>query len=180
MKIPKELLGAARLGPGAGLAKRMTPAVVNLPRAMGAWRIVACMSDQVGRRFVDASVAYSLMGDRGIEAVFTWRDKGFSSPVRSHGLRGWVTGHASSGVWKLSLFPLVTVTHIIAEAAADYSWAAVAHPSRKFGWILSRSPFLPEAPFRNAMYRFATFGYDTTKLIRIPQPEPGEVAAISG
>lgn len=45
-----------------------------------------------------------------------------------------------------------------------YSWALVGHPSRKFLWILSRTPKLSEAEYTKIIFLAESLGYDPSKL----------------
>jgi apolipoprotein D and lipocalin family protein len=48
---------------------------------------------------------------------------------------------------------------------ADYRWAIVGHPDRKYLWILSRTPKLDEATYRDILDRIRAQGYDVSRLI---------------
>ncbi|MEN3010918.1 MAG: lipocalin family protein, partial [Candidatus Bipolaricaulaceae bacterium] len=41
--------------------------------------------------------------------------------------------------------PLFAGDYWMIELAPDYSYAVVGHPTRRYGWILSRTPKLDEA-----------------------------------
>ena len=65
----------------------------------------------------------------------------------------------------LSWLPAVWGNYWIIDLAPDYSYAVVGEPSRKYLWILSRTPSLADA-VRDAIFaRLQTMGYDIEKLI---------------
>ncbi|HKI84487.1 MAG TPA: lipocalin family protein [Candidatus Krumholzibacteria bacterium] len=43
---------------------------------------------------------------------------------------------------------------------ADYEWAIVGHPQRKYGWILARQPSLDDATLARIVARLKEAGYD--------------------
>ena len=50
----------------------------------------------------------------------------------------------------------------------DYRWAVVGHPSRDYGWILSRTRTLPDETFRGILQRLKQQGYDDKRFIKVP------------
>lgn len=147
------------------------PAKIDLSRYMGTWRVIGCTDNPVERKFVDATESYSLEDGSHLHVVFEWRNENFDETLQTYKFRGRVTKDPSHGVWKMHPFPLIAVTYIVVEVADDYSWAAVAHPSKKFGWLLAREKQVSEEIWRSALNKFGTLGYDTTKFIMVSQPK---------
>jgi apolipoprotein D and lipocalin family protein len=50
-----------------------------------------------------------------------------------------------------------------------YGWAVVGHPSRRYGWVLSRTPSLPLATLAEIIGRIKAQGYDACEFIVTPQ-----------
>ena len=76
----------------------------------------------------------------------------------------------------LRLMPFVWGNYWILELDADYQWAIVGEPTRKFLWILSRNPRLSEAEYESVCAKVVEKGYDVAKLISPHQDVdvPGE------
>jgi len=129
------------------------------------------MENPLESRFADATESYALTDDDRLNVVFSWRDRSLAAPRKSHEFRGRILKDPSHGVWKMNVAPMIAATYIVIDVGQNYSWAAVAHPSRKFGWILGRSTRLPDEIWTRILSRFAALGYDTSKFIRVPQPE---------
>jgi apolipoprotein D and lipocalin family protein len=53
----------------------------------------------------------------------------------------------------------------------DYGYAVVGEPSRKFFWILSRTPTLDEATFDSILVQMPDLGYDPDRLIIVEQDD---------
>jgi apolipoprotein D and lipocalin family protein len=51
----------------------------------------------------------------------------------------------------------------------EYHWAVVGEPSRKYLWVLSRTPSLPDATFEGILTLIREKGYDTGRLVRTRQ-----------
>jgi apolipoprotein D and lipocalin family protein len=51
----------------------------------------------------------------------------------------------------------------------EYRWSVVGEPSRKYLWILSRTPTLSDATYDAIVKRIEELGYDTSRLEKMPQ-----------
>jgi apolipoprotein D and lipocalin family protein len=69
----------------------------------------------------------------------------------------------------LSFLPFVWGDYWIIALAPDYSYAVVGGPSRKYLWILSRTPPMDETTFQDVLDQVKQKGYDLTGLIRTKQ-----------
>jgi apolipoprotein D and lipocalin family protein len=175
MKIPKAMLGSAGFGlTGARARAGLPPARIEVPRYMGTWRVLGCMENTPAGRLADATESYSLTGENRLNVIFSWREGSLSAPLHSREFRGRILKDPSRGIWKMIVAPMVAAPYIVIDVAKDYSWAAVAHPSRKFGWILARSTRLPDQTWVRILSRFSALGYDTSRFLRVPQLESAE------
>jgi apolipoprotein D and lipocalin family protein len=52
----------------------------------------------------------------------------------------------------------------------NYSWSLVGHPSRRFLWILSRSPQLPEDVYEEVVRIAVSKGYNAERIVRSSSP----------
>jgi apolipoprotein D and lipocalin family protein len=162
--------GAACAGSGKKEALRPVERV-DLARYMGAWRILACMDNAAERNFVDAVETYHLREDGSIAVNFRWRHQQFIAPEKQRDFTGHVSDPISNACWKIRLFPFFNVSYVIIALHPEYRWAAVAHPSRKFGWVLARERSLPQGEYEEILRAFAEQGYDTSQFIKVPQVE---------
>ncbi len=142
---------------------------VDLSRYMGSWRVIACMDNPLERDFVDAVETYRFEGGNQIGVYFEWRSKSFDAPLQKYDFRGHVLKGGSNARWGMRLFPPFSVSYVIIYLSPDYSVAAVAHPSRKFGWVLSRRRSIPEEEYEKVMGIFAKQRYDTSKFKLVSQ-----------
>ena len=75
----------------------------------------------------------------------------------------------------LSFLPAVWGDYWVIDLAADYSYAVVGEPKRRYLWILSRSPRMPEPLYAEILERVARL-YDVSTILRTEQvdsPAPG-------
>jgi apolipoprotein D and lipocalin family protein len=142
---------------------------VDLLRYMGGWRVIACVENPVERDFVDAVESYSVRDDGNIGVTFRWREKRFSAPEKTHEFIGWVCDAPANARWKMRLVPFFDASYVILAVHPNYEWAAVGHPSRKFGWVLARERTLHDAAYDEIMGVFRREGYDIRRFIKVPQ-----------
>jgi apolipoprotein D and lipocalin family protein len=69
----------------------------------------------------------------------------------------------------LSILPFVWGDYWIIILAPDYSYAVVGEPSRRYLWILSRTPVMDEAILQDVLKRISTKGYDPARLVMTNQ-----------
>lgn len=174
MKIPSSFVGCLSLllasCASIGQHGKIEPSPkVDLSRYMGSWHVIAFVDNKLERDFYNAVESYRLRGSNQVDVHFTWNDKGFDGPLKTHDFTGRVVADGTNAKWKMRLLPPFSASYIIVDVAPDYSRVAVAHPSRKFGWILARDRTISEAHYQEYMRLFGRLGYDTSKFVRAPQ-----------
>ncbi|MGD0791908.1 MAG: lipocalin family protein [Terriglobales bacterium] len=86
--------------------------------------------------------------------------------LREFGARyHWVTCHRID-YWVIGLSP-------------DYQYAIVGEPSRKYLWILSRTPSMEEATYQEVLILVETLGYQPGKLQKTNQSVQANVPSPS-
>jgi len=67
---------------------------------------------------------------------------------------------------KVQFFWPFNAKYWIIDLAADYSYAVVSHPNKKYLWILSRTPTLDGNVYNKILNRLLEKGFDLSKLKR--------------
>jgi apolipoprotein D and lipocalin family protein len=145
---------------------------VDIPRYMGSWRVIAIYDNPVERHFADAVESYRHRGDGDIAVEFRWREDEIGGRFHIHRFTARVTDRPANARWRVRLLPIFSAAYVIIALDEKYRWAAVAHPSRKFGWILARHTEIPESIWKDLLDVFRHQGYDPAKFHKVPQP-PG-------
>ncbi len=167
------LASIARAQPPPRPPLRAVPEV-DLARYMGTWHEIA----RLPFRFQDTCAAdvtatYALLEDGNVQVVNRCRTKD-GTLTEATGLAkraGGKNGPTSklkvrfAPAW-LSFLPVVWGDYWVIDLAADYSYAAVGVPDRKYLWILSRTPTMDETELGQLLHRLERQGYDLARLIR--------------
>lgn len=164
----------------AGCASRSEPPTVSgvdLARYQGRWHEIARLPNFFQRHCAgEVTADYTEQPDGSIRVV--------NRCVRADGKPEQVVGKAKpvagSGNAKLRVnfgIPFATGDYwILALDDRDYQWSLVGHPSRKYLWILSRTPTMDDALYARIVARAVALGYDASQIERTP----GHIPASQG
>jgi len=148
-----------------------TVASVDLERYAGEWhevaRFVNDFEDAWGQRCVNVNATYTLQSDGGFRIRNTCNDA--LKEGREEVSEGW--GRAADGSGsklRVTFFWPFSADYWIIGLDQDYHWAVVGSPSRRYLWILSRTPTLSADDYTYAEHVAAAQGFDVTKLVKTP------------
>lgn len=158
------LLGASLVSQAQTLPNEPV-AQLDLGRYMGQWHEMAHLPLVFQRQCVgDITAQYALSKDGQISVTNACR-KGDGSRDTAIGMarpdgsgRGGALQVRFAPRW-LSWLPWVWADYWVIEIDPEYRWAVVGSPSRKYLWILSRSPSMSRAQFDELVARAKMRGY---------------------
>lgn len=159
----------------ADLPPLQTVASVDLHRYMGHWYEIASIPMLFERDCATNTTAdYTLLPDGLIKVVNSCQ----TAAGKRIAMVGRITviDPATDAKLKITFLNLLGWRFMaggdywITTLAADYSYAIVGHPSRKYGWILSRQPSLSKSILRYLKNNLAEQGYDVCRFLTMPQP----------
>lgn len=143
---------------------------VELPRYMGDWYVIANIPYFAEKGCFDSIESYALRPDGDIDNWFACRKDSLAAPLkRIVNALARVTDKQTNASWRVRFLGVIAVSYRILALDPGYQWAAVGHPSRRYGWILARSKNLDAATYQAILKTFGAQGYDTTKFERVPQ-----------
>ena len=142
---------------------------LDLGRYMGRWWVIGHVPYFAERGKVATADVYALRPDGRISNTYVYR-KAFGEAEKSmHGVATVVPG-TGNAQWRIAFFGgLVKADYLVLEVSPDYQWALIGEPRRKLAWIFSRDPVVDDARFAELRGRFAAYGYDTQRIVRVPQ-----------
>jgi apolipoprotein D and lipocalin family protein len=150
---------------------------VNLERFMGDWYVIACTPLWADAEAYDAVESYRLEPDGTIATTYTFRDGGFDGPVKTYRPTGFVRDEVNKSTWGMQFFWPIKAEYLISYLDADYTRTIIARSARDLVWIMARTPAIPEPDYERLVARVKAWGYDVSKLRRVPhrgqEPEAG-------
>ncbi len=137
-------------------------ASVDIAKYSGKWFEIASFPMYFQRNCIaDVTAEYTPTADGNINVYNRCRTKsefddatGKASVVegsKNSQLKVWFFWPFKADYWIIGLDP-------------DYRWAVVGNPSRKYLWVLSRTPQLPADQLKAALAAASSQGYDLSKL----------------
>ncbi len=173
MKIEILILLVLFIGAAALTAKETPPLEtvprVDLQRYMGKWYEIASFPQRF-QKGCHCSMAEYAMTDKGYVSVLNScrKDSPGGKLSRARGKAFIVEGGGNAKL-KVQFFWPFRGDYWIIDLAADYSYAVVGDPSRKYLWILSRRPRMDEALYNEIVDRCAQKGFDVSRLRKTDQ-----------
>jgi len=157
----------------AGCAARRPPIVtvphVDLPRFMGDWYVIANIPTFVEKDAYNAVESYRLDADGTIATTFTFRRGGFDGELKRYRPRGFVFDERSNAVWGMQFVWPFRGDFRIVYLDSDYTRTVIGREKRDYVWIMARQPTMPEADYQGIIDLLGRVGYDTTKILKVPQ-----------
>jgi len=156
---------------GNGHAKPLrTVDKVDLHRYMGTWYEIARNPNPFeGDCAGDTMAHYTLRGDGRVEVVNSCR----TSNGKMRTIRGSakVADPVSNAKLKVQFQWPFSGDYWVLLLNSFYEYAVVGEPSRKYLWILSRTPSIDKGTYRGILQRIEELGYDTSRLIPTRQSQ---------
>ena len=150
---------------------------VDLSRYLGRWYEIALIPVWFQKGCAGGTTAeYSLFKDGVVNVVNKCCTE--DGKVKEAKGRAWVVDKKHPAKLKVSFVSLLGLwlfkgDYWIIDLDPDYRYAVVGHPGRDLGWILSRTPTLPENVLQGIGERLTAKGYDFSRFKMTNQTEPG-------
>lgn len=154
---------------------RVVPSV-DLARYTGLWYEVARLPNRFEEKCAaDVTARYEQVGSSRLQVINQCR-KHDGRLTKAVGEARVASRDGSNSRLKvrfapgfLSFLPFVWGDYQIMALASDYSYALVGDESRKYLWILARTPQLDEATYRKLVAAAAAQGFEVSRLRRTKQ-----------
>jgi len=137
---------------------------VDLNRYAGKWYEIASFPQRFQKGCHCTTAKYTTT-DKGYVIVENRCNKGSVNGKQSY-IKGkaFVKKNSGNAKLKVQFFWPFRGKYWIIDLADDYSYAVVSHPNRKYLWILSRTPQMPEEIFREILSRLIEKNFDLSNL----------------
>lgn len=169
--VPLSLVTIA--GCGVSPQKVTVPVVekVDLPRFMGPWYVIGVIPTVIEKDVYNAIETYELAPDGTIKTTFTLNKGGFDGERKVYTPRGFVVPGTNNAIWGMQFIWPIKAEYVISHVDADYTETIIARSARDYVWIMARTPTIDDARYAALVKRVADMGYDTTKLVKVPQTD---------
>lgn len=135
---------------------------------MGDWWVIGHIPTAVESNAAAAIESYSRRPDGDIDIRFTFCDGAETSELTELRMLGWVHDEESNAEWRVRPFWPLRFKYVIDELATDYSYTVITHPSRRWAWIMARTPTMEPELYDAIAARLQARGFDTKQLRQVP------------
>jgi apolipoprotein D and lipocalin family protein len=163
------LIALACCAPKKNTAPLNAVPFVDLAKYTGRWFEIARYPHRFEKGCSAVTADYSLQEDGTIEVLNQCRREEESNRIKKAKGKAKVVDTQSNAKLKVSFFWPFYGDYWILKLDPDYQYAIVGTPSRKYVWILSRTPIIPEKLLEELIEDIRFFGYDPDLLIMTKQ-----------
>jgi apolipoprotein D and lipocalin family protein len=159
-----------------GCATRNPPPTVprvELERFMGDWYVVAGILTSFEKDAYHAVENYRQDEKGRIPTTYTFRKGGFDGPKKTYNSMAFVHDKESNAEWRIQFLWPFRFPYLIIYLDPEYRATAISTDDKKYLWIMSRTPQMPEPLYQEIIELVTTLGFDTNKIVRVPQPDGG-------
>ncbi|MDD1766082.1 MAG: lipocalin family protein [Methanomassiliicoccales archaeon] len=142
---------------------------VDLVRYMGTWFEIAKFPQRFEKGLVGVTANYALLPNGKVRVLNRGYKGDFNGKLKTAKGKAWVVDTATNAKLKVSFFWPFAGNYWILELGKDYEYVVVGDESRKYLWILSRTPQMDEAVYNELLKRVQDKGFDISKLEKNPQ-----------
>jgi len=158
------LSGCAAKGP-----EMETVDYVDLERFMGPWYVIANIPTFLEKGAHNAVETYSLNEDGTIATRFTFNKDSFDGKAKEYNPKGFVVDQESNALWGMRFVWPIKADYRIVYLNEDYTQTIIARQNRDYVWVMARTSTISESDYDELVEFVESIGYDTSKLLRVPQ-----------
>jgi len=147
-----------------------TPEQVDLERFMGAWFVHGYTPILVDKKAHNAVEHYFLNQKGNVETTYQFRDGAFNGELKTFTPKGFPEeDDPSDARWKMQFIWPFKADYVILHVSDDYQSTIIAHPNRKYAWIMDRSHEIEESTYKALLKKLEAVDYDPAVIQRLPQ-----------
>jgi len=142
---------------------------VDLPRYMGKWYEIASFPNRFQKGCNCTTAEYELTDENYVRVTNTCRKDSTGGKISQVVGKAFIVEGRNNGKLKVQFFWPFKGDYYIIDLSLDYDYAAVGNPGRKYLWILSRTPFMPDSVYNSILNRVKDKGFDIKNLVKTNQ-----------
>lgn len=142
---------------------------VDLNRYAGVWYEYASIPNPFQKGCFDTRATYIVRENQELEVINSCRRKSHAAPRSEARGRAWIPDLKTPAKLRVRFFWPFSGDYWVLGLAPDYSWAVIGQPSRRYGWVLSRTPHLADQGQREAREVIERSGYVYSRFLLTPQ-----------
>lgn len=141
---------------------------VDIDRFMGDWYVIGIIPNFIEKHAMNGIESYKLLDDDRVKIDYRFTDSR-NGKAKHMQPKAWIHNKETNAEWRVQFFWPFKFPYLVIDLAEDYSYTVIGVPNRKFVWIMSRKPEIPEETYQDILLKLKSVGYDTDKIVKMPQ-----------
>lgn len=141
---------------------------VDLDRFMGSWYVQGYTPILVDKEAHNAVEHYYPAQDGTIRTTYQFRKGAFDGDLKTFTPTGFIYNEATNAEWRMQFIWPFKAQYLIHYLSPDYGQTIIAHPNRKYAWIMSREPQMDETTYQALLDRLLDAGFSRADIQRVP------------
>jgi apolipoprotein D and lipocalin family protein len=143
---------------------------VDLQKYSGKWYEIARLPNSFEKGLTCVTAEYTIRDDGKVTVLNSGRKESDLSKISTAKGKAWVPDPNEPGRLKVSFFwPFAGGYYIFHLDSENYQYALVGDPSRKYFWILARSPFMADELYAELMDIARQNGFAVEQVLKVKQ-----------
>lgn len=143
-------------------------AYVDVDRFMGRWYVHGYTPIMVDKEAHNAVEHYRLDDEGKIQTTYQFRDGAYDGELKTYTPVGWVHDTDTNAEWRMQFLWPFRSEYIVLHVDAAHTETIIAHPSRKFVWLMTRETQIQETSYARLLAMVEAAGYDLDIVKRLP------------
>jgi len=141
---------------------------VDIERFMGDWYVIGIIPNFIEKHATNGIESYELLDESRIKIDYRFTDTR-TGKVKHMQPKAWIHNKESNSEWRVQFLWPVKFPYLIIDLPEDYSYTVIGVPNKKFVWIMSRKPQIPDETYKQILNNLDQIGYNTAKIKKMPQ-----------
>ncbi|UCH09842.1 MAG: lipocalin family protein [Fidelibacterota bacterium] len=143
---------------------------LDLDRYLGRWYEIARLPTRFEKGLVNVTATYSLRDDGRIKVLNQgYKETSDGEHSVAEGV-AWIPDPAQPARLRVSFFWIFASDYkVIALDGENYQWAMVTSKSKRYLWVLNRTPTMDEGLYTLLVEQARGYGFDIGELYKVPQ-----------
>ena len=142
---------------------------VDINRFMGDWYVIANIPTLIEKGATNAIESYKLSSDGTIETTFTFYKNSPNGPKKVYRPKGFIKNKDTNAEWRMQFIWPFKMPFLIVDLDDEYSYTVIGIPSKRYVWIMARSPIIGDDIYDGIIDRLSKSGYDTSSIQKLLQ-----------
>jgi len=127
---------------------------------MGTWYEIAKFPQRFEDGLVGITATYSLLPNGKVRVLNSGYVGDFNGKLKTAKGKAWVVDKKTNAKLKVSFFWPFAGDYWVIEVGKDYEYAVVSEPSKRYLWILSRTPKMDKVVYGDILERLNKNGFN--------------------